>query len=49
MYNFKSLIQLLPFFGAAFSPDTEIVLCDTEQILFAVNPFTERIDRKSVV
>ena len=43
MYNFKSLIQLLPFFGAAFSPDTEIVLCDTEQILFAVNPFTERM------
>ena len=42
MYNFKQIAQLLPFLREAFGPDAEILLCDTEHILYAENPISDR-------
>ena len=42
MYDFKQIAQLLPFLREAFGPDAEILLCDTEHILYAENPISDR-------
>lgn len=43
MYDFEKIARFLPFLRDAFGPDTEILLCDTERILYAVNPITDRV------
>ena len=42
MYDFKKTAELLPFLREAFGPDAEILLCDTEHILYAEHPITDR-------
>ena len=43
MYNFEMVAGLLPFLREAIGSDAEILLCDTERILYAVNPITDRV------
>lgn len=43
MYDFEKTAQLLPFLREAFGPDAEILLCDTERILYAEHPITDRV------
>ncbi len=43
MYDFEKTAQLLPFLREALGPDAEILLCDTERILYAEHPITDRV------
>ena len=43
MYDFEKLAKLLPFLSEVMGSDTEILLCDTERILYAENPATDRV------
>lgn len=43
MFDFKPLANILPFLGETLGPDAEILLCDTEKVLYATNPITDRM------
>lgn len=43
MYNFEKTAKLLPFLREVIGSDAEILLCDTERILYAENPTTDRV------
>lgn len=43
MYNFEIIASFLPFLRAAIGSEAEILLCDTEHILYAENPITDRV------
>lgn len=43
MYDFAQLASLLPFLSQALGPEAEILLCDTERILYAEHPITDRV------
>ena len=38
MYDFEQISFLLPFLSQALGPEAEILLCDTERILYAEHP-----------
>ena len=42
MYDFNKIASVLPFISKAFDSNAEILLCDTEKILCAQNPLTDR-------
>ena len=43
MYDFEKIARFLPFLREAIGQDAEILLCDTERILYAENPITDRV------
>lgn len=43
MYDFEKIAVFLPFLREAIGSDAEILLCDTEHILYAENPITDRV------
>ena len=43
IYRFDKLAAYLPFFSKVLGPETEILLCDTERILYAEHPITDRV------
>ncbi len=43
MYDFEKTAKLLPFLREVIGSDAEILLCDTERILYAENPTTDRV------
>lgn len=43
MFNFEPLANILPFLKEALGPDTEILICDTKNVLYAANPITDRM------
>lgn len=43
MYDFEKIASFLPFLRAAIGSEAEILLCDTEHILYAENPITDRV------
>lgn len=43
MYSFERIAAFLPFFSKVLGPETEILLCDTERILYAEHPITDRV------
>lgn len=43
MYHFETIAKFLPFLREAIGSDAEILLCDTERILYAENPITDRV------
>ncbi|MCQ4863987.1 helix-turn-helix domain-containing protein [Pseudoflavonifractor phocaeensis] len=43
MYDFEQISFLLPFLSQALGPEAEILLCDTERILYAEHPITDRV------
>ena len=40
MYDFNKIAAFLPFFSQAFNSNAEILLCDTEKIIYVHNPLT---------
>lgn len=43
MYDFAPIANLLPFLSNVNGPEAEILLCDTEHILVAEHPITDRV------
>ena len=43
MYEFEKIARFLPFLREAIGQDAEILLCDTERILYAEHPITDRV------
>jgi len=43
MFDFEKVKRFIPFLRDAFGPDVEILLCDTEKILYAEHPITDRV------
>lgn len=43
MYSFSAIAALLPFLSKALGSEAEILLCDTEHILYAEHPITDRV------
>ena len=43
MYDFEKIARFLQFQREAIGQDAEILLCDTERILYAENPITDRV------
>lgn len=43
MYDFDHIASLLPFLSQVLGSGAEILLCDTEKILYAENPITARV------
>ena len=43
MYDFSMIASLLPFLSQTLGAEAEILLCDTEHILYAEHPITDRV------
>ncbi len=43
MYDFTTIANLLPFISQCLGSEAEILLCDTEHILYAEQPITDRV------
>lgn len=44
MYDFSSIADLLPFFSQILGREAEILLCDTQRILYAEHPISDRVN-----